>query len=254
MMKEINSINIFKSILTVLMSITMAFTTTCIGVNACEETFVDDNQQVEFVENYPEEIAPYAEELDKINQELGTKYTFDFSDYSHEDLQKYTDFYTNMDLDEFYTYAKKNILEIEEILSDDIELIPISDSSNSVNEILNDSIITPYSTRSIQSWYYNGTTSGNYVRIATWVNYYDGTAYYDDTYQINIVSNERVTTSSAYFYVTGISDVVYQTDKRSVIMKLSGTKYPIQGASYSFSKTVTFDAGQSYISGAISNY
>lgn len=205
------------------------------------------------VEEYPEELEPYAQELNKVNQELGTEYVFDFSNYSSDELQECVNFYTDMSINEFYTYATNNIIEMEEILSDDVTLIPISDTNN-VNEMLNDSILGSRSTRSIQSWYYNGTTSGNNVRIATMVYYINNVAYYDDNYQINIVANNHVTTSSAYFEVTSISNVVYQTDKRSIIMNMNGIKHPIKGTAYSFTKTVSFDAGTSYISGSIGNY
>lgn len=63
--------------------------------------YYQTGEKTEFVTAYPEEFLPYVEELERINAELGTDYTFGIEVSEAEDIIA---FYTSMTIDEFRDY------------------------------------------------------------------------------------------------------------------------------------------------------
>ncbi|MGN1411350.1 MAG: hypothetical protein ACI4WH_02415 [Oscillospiraceae bacterium] len=236
----------FKKVISTIMAlVTMALIS---NINVSAITTEQDVNSTELIENYPEVLEPYAEELEKVNEKLGTEYVFNFSDYSNEDLQEAVVFYTSMSIEEFNSYMTESIEESEKLFNDDV-LVVVKDN-NEVN--LNDSIISPRTSLiSNQTWYYNGTTSGNYVTISTVTYYANNVKYYDKSAEISIYSNPHVTTSRTYFKVNSIKNKSYSVSGQSVTMDMNGIKTTTNGVSTSFTKTIIFYATDSYITGNI---
>lgn len=219
--------NAKRTLLAILASISMVFTYTCIGVDASEETFVNTNKQVENVEEYPEELEPYAQELDKINQELGTEYSFDFENSSDEEIEESVSFYTAMNMEEFNEYMTNAIIEAEETFtSNQIELVPCYDNS----------LILPLSSTYTQRWYYNNSTSGNYLSITSSVNYYNSTAYYVPSAGVSLYDNYS---SNVYPYFVHTSGYYpeFSSNNRTLYLSVPGKVYPSPSTS---SRTTLF--------------
>lgn len=79
-----------------------------------------------------------------------------------------------MTLEEYHTYMINSIKEAAKVFCDKIVLVP----EYTAEDMLNDSIITPYSSSRVQYWYYNGGTSGNYLRVTTQTYYAGSTLMY----------------------------------------------------------------------------
>ncbi len=63
-----------------------------------DEHYYQIGEEPKFLTEYPEEFYPYVEELERINSELGTDYTFGIEVSEFEDI---INFYTSMTIEEF---------------------------------------------------------------------------------------------------------------------------------------------------------
>ncbi len=226
--------NVKRKVLSILASISIIFTSTCIGVDASEEVFIDTNQQMKNVEEYPEELEPYAQELDKINQKLGTEYSFDFENSSDEEVEESVSFYTAMNIEEFSEYMTNAIIKAEETFaSHQIKLVPCYESS----------IILPLSSTYTQRWYYNNSTSGNSLQVTSSVNYYNSTAYYVPSASVSLYDSYSPNIYPYFIHTSGYKSE-FSSNNRTLYLSVPGKVYSSKNASAQTTLfTLQFTAG-----------